>query len=88
MVAAGCPLCAESLNRLDVACSLVEQAARGADLTAVPELAAAVAGAVDVLGVQVDVLEPAEHQVPRFVAALDQAKAAAAAAIRAACPCA
>ncbi len=83
----GCPLCAEALNRLDVACALVEQAAKGADLAEVPELTAAAAGMVSVLGVEVEVAGPPGEQLPRFVAQLDQAKAGAAAAIRAACPC-
>jgi hypothetical protein len=85
---AGCPLCAESLNRLDVACALVEQAVRGAYRTGVRELPAAVAGVVGVLGVEVEIGDEAGPGTPAFLAQLDQAKAGAAAAVRAACPCA
>jgi hypothetical protein len=58
----GCAICAEALARLDVLLALIEQAARGAVIAAVPELAAAVAGAVDVLGVEVEVTEPGHEQ--------------------------
>lgn len=42
---------------------------------------------VSVLGVEVEVAGPPGEQLPRFVAQLDQVKAGAAAAIRAACSC-
>ena len=46
----GCAICAEALARLDGLLALIEQRpARGAVIAAVPELAAAVVGAVDVL---------------------------------------
>ncbi len=87
MSEAGCPLCAEALNRIDVACALVEQAAQGADLARAPEHTGAAARVVSVLGVEVEVAGPPGEQLPRFVAQLDQVKAGAAAAIRGACPC-
>lgn len=51
-------------------------------------LTAAVARIVNMLGVEVEVPESAGEQVPWFLAQLDQARAEAADAIRAACPCA
>jgi hypothetical protein len=82
-----CPIAAEQLNHLDVAIALVEQAAKGAISTAVPQLVEAVAGVVVVLGVEVDLSSGAIGQPSRFFAELDQAKAAVVAAIVAACPC-
>lgn len=63
---AGCPVCAESLARLDVTCAVVEQPARGAVVVAVPELEAAVVDAIEVFDLEVELTEPGQPQAARF----------------------
>ena len=93
MSEAGCPVCAESLGRLDVLFAAVEQFARGRAV-AVGELAAVIGDALAVLGTAAGEVAYLELDAtgggpgPGWFAELDQAKARAAAAIRAACPCA
>ncbi len=81
-----CPIAAERLRRLDVACAVLARFAAGEPypVADVPELAAAItemAGVLGVTGLQ-------DWGSPGFRVALDQAKAGAADDILAWCPCA
>ncbi len=77
-----CPVGAERLRHLDVACALLARSAAGEPypVAEVPELAGAITGIAETLDLP-------DWDAPGFGAALDQAKAARAEQVLAWCPC-